>query len=152
MRRREDQSEPDWLPWLKDVIRARGYDIDSAKSGARTALAHKSGIPESTLSRILTGAGTPNYETCVTLARALQIPLRVMLIRTGKATEQDFSDTATDTQEIAVLSGKRLSPRQLAIAAGIPSGDLEWFETMIRRMRREDRGSDGTEGGAAAEG
>lgn len=153
MRRREDPpTEPEWLPWLKEVIRQRGYDIDSQKSGARTALARDAGIPESTLSRILTGAGTPQYETCVILARALDVPLQVMLIRTGKATDRDFPGTEAHSEQIAVVSEKPLTPEQLAIAAGVPREHREWFELLIRRMRREGNGSDDASGGAAAEG
>jgi transcriptional regulator with XRE-family HTH domain len=154
MRRREDtedQPPEDWLPWLRRIIRTRGYDIDSLRGGGSTRLAADTGLAPATVSRILDGS-VPGYETAVILARTLDIPLPLLLIRTGKATEDDFPQFGSIAGQSGVLSEKPLSPEEVAIAADVPDGDREWFATMVRRMRRENGADDGTAGGAAARG
>jgi transcriptional regulator with XRE-family HTH domain len=154
MRRREDtedQPPEDWLTWLRRIVRARGYDIDSPRGGGPTKLAADTGLAPATVSRILDGVA-PGYETCVILARVLEIPLPLLLIRAGKATEDDFPQAGATIDQTGVLSGKPLSPEEVAIAAGVPDGDRDWFATMVRRMRREIGADEGTAGGAAAKG
>lgn len=154
MRRRQDptdQPREDWLPWLRRIISVRGYDIDTPRGGGPTRLAADTGLAQSSVSRILAGQ-VPNYESCVALARVLDIPLQALLIRTGRATEADFPQAGSLTDQTGVLSGKPLTPEEVAIAAGVPAGDRDWFATMVRRMRRESDTDDGAAGGTAARG
>lgn len=153
MRRRDgtdDQSGEDWLTWLRRIITTRGYDIDSPRGGGSTRLATDTGLAPSSVSRILTGSA-PNFESCVILARTLELSLPELLIRTGKADPEDFPQTGSSSGQRGVLSGKPLSPEEVAIAAGVPVGDRDWFETMVRRLRKESS-HEGTTGGAAARG
>lgn len=152
MRRRDDYEErpgEDWLAWLRRILLLRGYDLDSRGSIAQ--LVRDTGLAQATVSRMLTGA-IPSLETCVVLARVLNVPLPFLLIRTGKVHEDDFPQAGAIIDQTGVLSGKPLSPEEVAIAANVPDGDREWFATMVRRMRREGDAQDGTAGGAAAEG
>lgn len=154
MRRREENGsaldQPDWLVWLRGIVSERGYDIDSPRGGGKTRLAEHLGIAQSSVSRILSGT-VPDYDTLVAFARSLDIALPELLIRTGKATESDFPQTHSINDQVAVSSGKPLTPEEVAIAAGVPEGDRDWFVTMIRRMRRHGN-EGGSAGGAAAEG
>lgn len=154
MRRREDNDQPpeDWLTWLRGILRTRGYDIDTSRGGGLTKLVNATGLGNATVSRILDGTTVPSYETAVILARTLDIPLAVLLIKLGRATERDFPQSGPIASQAGVLSGKPLSPEEVAIAADVPDGDREWFATMVRRMRRENGADEGTAGGAAARG
>lgn len=116
-------------------------------------LARDTGIAPATISRIVTAAQVPDFETQLVLARTLGFSVREFLIRTGKAAPEDFPETGAQTGHAPVVSGKPLTPRELAEAAGVPDGDLDWFEIMVRRLRSGgDAGGDSTAGGAAAEG
>jgi hypothetical protein len=94
-----------------------------------------------------------SYETLLTLSRGTGIPLPELLIRTGKASEDDFALSELGIGRIEVSSEKRLTPEEVAVLSGVPEEDQPWFTTMIRRIRRNDAGDDnGASGGAAAEG
>lgn len=152
MRRRDDydaQPGEDWLTWLTRILLLRGYDLDSR--GIKAQLTRDTGLPQATVSRLLAGA-TPSLETSVVLARILDVPLPLLLIRTGKVNQEDFPQAGAIIDQTGVLSGKPLSPEEVAIAAGVPDEDREWFTTMVRRMRREGGTDDGTTWGAAAKG
>ncbi|MGW2742324.1 helix-turn-helix domain-containing protein [Streptomyces sp. NPDC001450] len=157
MRRREDETEstegrPEWLVWLTGVLTDKGYDLSSERSGGRAELARDTGLSASIIARLM--AGKPvSYETLLALARTTGIPVAELLVRTGKATEDDFSLPGRESGQSEVLSRKRLTPEEVAVAAGVPQEDQAWFATMVRRIRRggNDNGGSAT-GGAAAEG
>jgi transcriptional regulator with XRE-family HTH domain len=157
MRRRDNDQEsagglPKWLPWLTGTLTDLGYDLSSERSGGRAKLARDTGLSQGIITRLL--AGQPvSYETLLTLSRGTGIPIRDLLIRTGKATEDDFSLPGMKTGHPEVLSGKQLSPEEVAVAAGVPEEDRPWFVTMLRRMRKSGTDNGGSSaGGAAAEG
>ncbi|MGW0012574.1 helix-turn-helix domain-containing protein [Streptomyces tendae] len=158
MRRRDNDQETTgeraatWLPWLTGVLTDKGYDLSSSRSGGRSQLSQDTGISAGIISRLL--AGEPvSYETLLALSRGTGIPLAELLIRTEKAAERDFSLSGPESGQIAVSSGKRLTPEEVAEAAGVPEEDRPWFATMVRRMRRGGTGDGSSStGGAAAEG
>lgn len=141
-----------WLPWLTGVLTDKGYDLSSSRSGGRSQLAQDTGISAGIITRLL--AGEPvSYETLLALSRGTGIPIAELLIRTGKASEDDFSLPGPESSHIGVSSGKRLTPEEVAEAAGVPEGDRPWFATMVRRMRKSETGDGSSSaGGAAAEG
>lgn len=156
MRRRgidhEDAEErPKWLAWLTGVLTDKGYDLSSDRSGGRAQLARDTGLSQGIITRLLSGQAV-SYETLLTLSRGTGIPIRDLLIRTGKADEADFSHPAEEIGHVEVLSGKRLTPEEVAVAAGVPEGDRAWFATMIRRMRRQGTNNGGGSAGGAAAG
>lgn len=157
MRRRDDNTEntesrPDWLTWLTDVLTSKGYDLAPGRSGGKAQLARDTGLSPGIITRLLSGEGV-SYETLLALARGTGIPIADLLIRTGKAAEGDFSHAGLKIGQPDVLSERRLTPEEVAVAAGVPEEDWPWFTTMVRRMRRSDTGDGGnTAGGAAAEG
>ncbi|MEU2739875.1 helix-turn-helix transcriptional regulator [Streptomyces sp. NPDC007095] len=130
----------------------KGYDLSSERSGGRAKLARDTGLSASIIARLMSGQQV-SYETLLALARSTGIPVMELLIRTGKATEADFSLSDEEFGQIGVQSGKRLTPEEVAAAAGVPEEDQAWFATMVRRIRRRGTGdSDSAAGGAAAEG
>ncbi|MEV8394779.1 MULTISPECIES: hypothetical protein [unclassified Streptomyces] len=147
-----EPDEPAWLAWLKGVLTERGYDIKSPRGGGRAKLAKDTGLAGSSVTRIMSGQ-VPEYETIVLLSRHLDVSLSEFLIRTGRAMEADFHNPGNDSGHVDVLSGKPLTPEELAVAAGVPTGDRDWFVTMVRRLRKPGARDDSAEnGGAAAEG
>lgn len=156
MRRREGNSDStegraEWLPWLTGVLTDQGYDLSSERSGGKARLSRDTGLSQGIITRLLSGQAV-SYETLLTLARGTGISVRELLIRTGKATEDDFPQLGTETGQIGVSSGKPLTPEELAELAGVDDADKAWFVTMLRRMRRSGDNGDSTAGGAAAEG
>lgn len=153
MRRREDheQEQPGWLTWLQGLLADRGYDVASPRSGSKTRLAEDAGIAPATVTRILSGR-VPDLDIQVQLSRFLGIPLDEFLVRTGKATEGDFQHSRRESGHSAVLSENPLTPEELAVAAGVPRDDRDWFVTMVRRLRKQDDAQSSAAGGAAAEG
>lgn len=158
MRRRDDDTadqperpeRPEWLTWLTGVLTDNGYNM-SERGGGRAKLSREAGLAPAIIARLMDGQ-PPSYESQLALSRATGIPLRELLIRTGRATEADFSLPGMETSQIGVSSGKPLTPEELAVAAGVPEGDHDWFVTMVRRMKRRTNESDSAAGGAAAEG
>lgn len=155
MRRRDNDHETagpvTWQPWLTGVLTDRGYDLSSSRSGGRTQLARDTGLSGGIITRLL--AGDPvSYETLLSLARGTGIPITELLIRTGKASTDDFSPPGPESSQIAVSSGNPLTPEEVAEAAGVPEEDRPWFTTMVRRMRRNIGDDDSSARGAAAEG
>ncbi|MFE5658315.1 helix-turn-helix domain-containing protein [Streptomyces sp. NPDC056517] len=140
-----------WLTWLQGLLADRGYDVTSARSGDKTRLALDAGIAPATVTRILTGKA-PDLEVQVTLSRFLRVSLDEMLVRTGKASDSDFRHSANESGQTPVSSETRLTPEELAVAAGVSKEDREWFATMVRRLRKQDDEKGSAAGGAAAEG
>lgn len=158
MRRRDEDQEtggdharrPDWLPWLTGTLTDKGYDLE--RRGGRKQLADDTGLSGGMITRLLAGESM-SYETLLSFSRGTGIPISDLLVRTGKASEEDFSLSGSKTGQTEVSSRKRLTPEEVAQAAGVPPEDQAWFATMVRRMRRrETRDGGSSAGGAAAEG
>jgi hypothetical protein len=104
------------------------------------------------VTRLLAGESM-SYETLLAFSRGTGIPISEVLVRSGKAAEADFSPSGSKTSQVTVSSRKRLTPEEVAKAAGVPEEDQAWFATMVRRMRRQNTSDGGSSaGGAAAEG
>ncbi|MFD0358416.1 helix-turn-helix domain-containing protein [Streptomyces sp. NPDC127110] len=153
MRRRDDHDHEQaaWLTWLQGLLVDRGYDVASPRSGGKTRLAEDAGIAPATVTRILSGR-VPDLDIQVALSRFLEVPLDEFLVRTGKATESDFQQSRRESGHGAVLSENSLTPEELAVAAGVPRDDRDWFVTMVRRLRKQGDAQSSAAGGAAAEG
>jgi hypothetical protein len=156
MRRRDDHDggggghRPEWLPWLTGALADRGYDLD--RRGGRTRLSEDTGLSASIIARLLAGEAV-SYETLLAIARGTGVPLAQLLIRTGKASPDDFALPGMEIGHVGVSSGKRLTPEEVAALAGVPDDDRPWFNTMLRRLRRDGyEEGDSATGGAAAEG
>ncbi|WP_060884517.1 helix-turn-helix transcriptional regulator [Streptomyces caniscabiei] len=118
--------------WMEGLMRARGYDIDSPRGGGKTRLAEDAGVHRAAVTRLLQRRSMPDLETMRGLSRALGVPVRDVLIRSGKLTEQDLplppapAGTGTPT----------LSPEQAASALGIPEHRRTDFIQLTERLRQ----------------
>ncbi|ULR51046.1 helix-turn-helix domain-containing protein [Streptomyces deccanensis] len=123
----------EFAAWMEGLIRARGYDIDSPRGGGKTRLAEEAGVHRAAVTRLLQRRSMPDLETMRGLSRALGVPLRDVLIRSGKLTEQDLPLAPVPAP--APETGP-LSPEQAALALGIPEHRRTAFIQLTERLRQ----------------
>ena len=117
--------------WMEGVMRGRGYDIDSPRGGGKTRLAEDAGVHRAAITWLLQRRSMPDLETMRGLSRALGVPLRDVLIRSGKLTEQDLPQAPAPAPETGPLS-----PEQAASALGIPEHRRTAFIQLTERLRQ----------------
>ncbi|WP_143660783.1 helix-turn-helix domain-containing protein, partial [Streptomyces fradiae] len=69
--------------WIEELIRRRGFDIDSPRGGGKSRLADEAGVHRAAITRLLQRQSMPDLETTRRLAHVLGVPVRDMLIRSG---------------------------------------------------------------------
>lgn len=76
--------------WLRDRMTERDYDL-SQRGGGQAALAQKTGLGRTTISRLLGGtAHNPDPESLRAIAEALALPFGELLIRAGVLTAEEL--------------------------------------------------------------
>ncbi len=80
----------EFAAWIEDLMRSRGYDIDHPRGGGRSKIADDAGVHRAAVTRLLHRQSMPDLTTMRGLARALDVPVRDVLIRSGKLTEDDL--------------------------------------------------------------
>ncbi len=76
--------------WVEDLMRKRGYDIDSPRGGGKSRIADEAGVHRAAVTRLLQRQSMPDLETTRRLARVLGVPVRDMLIRSGRLTAEEL--------------------------------------------------------------
>nr|WP_206442695.1 helix-turn-helix transcriptional regulator [Streptomyces boncukensis] len=76
--------------WIEQVIRERGYDIDSPRGGGKSQLADAASVHRAAITRLLQRQSMPDLETMRRLARVLRVPIRDMLVRSGQLTPEEL--------------------------------------------------------------
>ncbi|MER5768015.1 MULTISPECIES: helix-turn-helix transcriptional regulator [unclassified Streptomyces] len=117
--------------WVEELIRARGFDIDSPRGGGKSRLADEAGVHRAAITRLLQRQSMPDLETTRRLAHVLDVPVRDMLIRSGRLTEDDLplpleADSAAGAAP-AAPGGRRLTLEEAAAGLGIPDDQREMF-------------------------
>ncbi|MEE1751725.1 helix-turn-helix domain-containing protein [Streptomyces sp. SP18CS02] len=112
--------------WIEELIRRRGFDIDSPRGGGKSRLADEAGVHRAAITRLLQRQSMPDLETTRRLAHVLDVPVRDMLIRSGRLTEEDLplpqaAEGATGTE------ARQLTLEEAATALGVPSDQREMF-------------------------
>lgn len=115
--------------WIEEVIRRRGYDIDSPRGGGKSRLADEAGVHRAAITRLLRRQSMPDLETMRRLAHALAVPVREMLIRSGRLSEQDLPMPAPAGDPVAESWGPDAAPtlEEVATALGVPPEQREMF-------------------------
>ncbi|MEU5402638.1 helix-turn-helix transcriptional regulator [Streptomyces sp. NPDC005963] len=117
--------------WVEELIRARGFDIDSPRGGGKSRLADEAGVHRAAITRLLQRQSMPDLETTRRLAHVLDVPVRDMLIRSGRLTEDDLplplEADSTAGAAPAALGGRRLTLEEAAAGLGIPDEQREMF-------------------------
>ena len=114
--------------WIEGLMRERGYTIDSPRGGGKSRLADDAGVHRAAVSRLLKRQSMPDLETMRRLAVALGVPVRDMLIRSGRLTEADLP-VGGGPQGNGEADGPRLSPEEAARRMGVPP---ELRDTFVR--------------------
>ncbi|NML50353.1 helix-turn-helix transcriptional regulator [Streptomyces sp. R302] len=114
--------------WIEELIRRRGFDIDSPRGGGKSRLADEAGVHRAAITRLLQRQSMPDLETTRRLAHVLGVPVRDMLIRSGRLTEEDLPLPDDTTERAAVAAeGSRLTLEEAAAALGVPAEQREMF-------------------------
>jgi transcriptional regulator with XRE-family HTH domain len=113
--------------WIRLRAIAAGYNVDAARGG-RTQLAEAAGMSVTQIGRTLEGKTTPSVESQRGLARALKVPFSEMLVRSGFATREDFTEADVRSSALNLI--------EVAEQLGVPSAHQEHFSEMIRTMAR----------------
>ncbi|MFD7918939.1 helix-turn-helix transcriptional regulator [Streptomyces sp. NPDC059740] len=114
--------------WIEDVVRGRGYDIDSPRGGGKSRLADEAGVHRAAITRLLQRQSMPDLETMRRLAHVLDVPVREMLIRSGRLTEEDLPlPLVQQDAEAGRRAADRLTLEEAATALGVPPEQREMF-------------------------
>ncbi|MEV7235384.1 helix-turn-helix transcriptional regulator [Streptomyces sp. NPDC051020] len=122
----------EFAAWVEDLLRKRGYDIDTPRGGGRSRLADDAGVHRAAVSRLLQRQSMPDLETMRRLAVVLGTPLRDMLIRSGRLSEEDLPVDAPH-QGHRPAGEQVMSPEEAARRMGVPP---ELRETFVRVARQ----------------
>ncbi|GAA3769533.1 helix-turn-helix domain-containing protein [Streptomyces phyllanthi] len=126
----------EFATWIEGVMRTRGYDIDSPRGGGKTKLAEDAGVHRAAITRLLQRQSMPDLETMRGLSRALGIPVRDVLIRSGKLAEEDLPRTSASAPAAGGVAGEPyLSAEQAAAALGIPEHLRAAFVQITEQLR-----------------
>ncbi|MEU1349690.1 helix-turn-helix transcriptional regulator [Streptomyces sp. NPDC005795] len=110
--------------WIEELIRRRGFDIDSPRGGGKSRLADEAGVHRAAITRLLQRQSMPDLETTRRLAQVLQVPVRDMLIQSGRLTEEDLPLPSAGRQS----TGRgRLTLEEAADGLGIAADQREMF-------------------------
>jgi transcriptional regulator with XRE-family HTH domain len=125
--------------WIEDVIRRRGYDIDSPRGGGKSRLADEAGVHRAAITRLLQRQSMPDLETMRRLAHVLGIPVREMLIRSGRLTEDELPlPSAADDLDRQNAGSERITLEEAATALGVPADQREMFMRVAGQFLRAD--------------
>ncbi|MCZ4117874.1 helix-turn-helix transcriptional regulator [Streptomyces sp. H39-S7] len=126
-------------------MRSRGYDIDSPRGGGKSKLADDAGVHRAAVSRLLQRQSMPDLDTMRRLSAVLEVPLRDVLIRSGKLSETDLPIHPAPG-EAGGGTGARpgdgsgtdqeptLTPEEAARRMGVPAALQEMFVKVARQF------------------
>lgn len=131
--------------WIEEIMRSRGYDIDSPRGGGKSKLADDAGVHRAAVSRLLQRQSMPDLDTMRRLSAVLGVPLRDVLIRSGKLSETDLpihpapDDTGCGTGTGTEFGSgddpaPRLTPEEAARRMGVPVALQEMFVKVARQF------------------
>lgn len=110
--------------WIEELIRSRGFDIDNPRGGGKSRLADEAGVHRAAVTRLLQRQSMPDLETMRRLAQVLRVPVRDMLIRSGRLTEEDLPLPSAPARSAA---GRRLTLEEAADGLGVAADQREMF-------------------------
>ncbi|WP_438292252.1 helix-turn-helix domain-containing protein [Streptomyces sp. HUAS TT7] len=120
--------------WVEDLMRERGYDIDSPRGGGRSRLAEDAGVHRAAVTRLLQRQSLPDLETMRALARVLGVGLRDMLIESGRVTAEDLPLPDGPRKDRVDAGRGRVTPAEAAELLGIPDSHRRQFVEMAEMI------------------
>ncbi|MEU1621959.1 helix-turn-helix transcriptional regulator [Streptomyces sp. NPDC005722] len=131
----------EFADWIEGLMRGRGYDIDSPRGGGKSKLADDAGVHRAAITRLLQRQSMPDLETMRGLARALGIPVRDVLVRSGKLSEDDLPPPGAHPAG-GTSAGPRMTAAQAADALGIPEHLKAAFIQVTEQFTRPGHAAD----------
>ncbi|MFE1202010.1 helix-turn-helix domain-containing protein [Streptomyces sp. NPDC058762] len=113
--------------WIEELIRRRGFDIDNPRGGGKSRLADEAGVHRAAITRLLQRQSMPDLETTRRLAHVLQVPVRDMLIRSGRLTEDDLPLPSAPPAGRGDAQERRLTLEEAADGLGVAAEQREMF-------------------------
>ncbi|WP_416484882.1 helix-turn-helix domain-containing protein [Streptomyces sp. CL12] len=128
--------------WVEDLMRERGYDIDSPRGGGKSRIADEAGVHRAAVTRLLQRQSMPDLETTRRLARVLGVPVREMLIRSGRLTAEELADPHDRPASPApgAESAGRPTLEEVAELLGIPADRREMFVRVVEQFLPQEAG------------
>ncbi|MEU9381247.1 helix-turn-helix transcriptional regulator [Streptomyces sp. NPDC048279] len=122
--------------WVEDLLRERGYDIDSPRGGGKSRIADEAGVHRAAVTRLLQRQSMPDLETTRRLARVLGVPVREMLIRSGRLTAEELADPHDHLTAPAPSAefGRRPTLEEVADLLGVPADRREMFVRVVEQF------------------
>lgn len=122
--------------WVEDLMRERGYDIDSPRGGGKSRIADEAGVHRAAVTRLLQRQSMPDLETTRRLARVLGVPVRDMLIRSGRLTAEELADPHDHLVSPAPSAefGRRPTLEEVADLLGVPADRREMFVRVVEQF------------------
>ncbi|MFE3164426.1 helix-turn-helix domain-containing protein [Streptomyces sp. NPDC059224] len=122
--------------WVEDLMRERGYDIDSPRGGGKSRIADEAGVHRAAVTRLLQRQSMPDLETTRRLARVLGVPVREMLIRSGRLTAEELADPHDHLTAPAPSAefGRRPTLEEVADLLGVPADRREMFVRVVEQF------------------
>ncbi|MFJ9022553.1 helix-turn-helix domain-containing protein [Streptomyces sp. NPDC102259] len=122
--------------WVEDLMRERGYDIDSPRGGGKSRIADEAGVHRAAVTRLLQRQSMPDLETTRRLARVLGVPVRDMLIRSGRLTAEELADPHDYLASPAPSAefGRRPTLEEVADLLGVPVDRREMFVRVVEQF------------------
>ncbi|MGW2746965.1 helix-turn-helix domain-containing protein [Streptomyces sp. NPDC001450] len=131
----------EFAAWVEDLMRERGYVIDGPRGGGKSRLADDAGVHRAAVTRLLQRQSMPDLETMRRLAGVLGVPLRDMLIRSGRLSAEDLPLEPVPGGSRAPAG--RISPEEAARRMGVPE-DLRGLFVKVARQFLPEGGSGGS--------
>lgn len=122
--------------WVEDLMRERGYDIDSPRGGGKSRIADEAGVHRAAVTRLLQRQSMPDLETTRRLARVLGVPVRQMLIRSGRLTAEELADPHEYLTSPAPSAefGRRPTLEEVAELLGVPTDRRDMFVRVVEQF------------------
>ncbi|WP_426568942.1 helix-turn-helix domain-containing protein [Streptomyces canus] len=126
--------------WVEDLMRERGYDIDSPRGGGKSRIADEAGVHRAAVTRLLQRQSMPDLETTRRLARVLGVPVRDMLIRSGRLTAEELAEPHDYLAAPAPNAefGRRPTLEEVADLLGVPADRREMFVRVVEQFLPND--------------
>ena len=126
--------------WVEDLMRDRGYDIDSPRGGGKSRIADEAGVHRAAVTRLLQRQSMPDLETTRRLARVLGVQVREMLIRSGRLTAEELADPHDHLASPAPSAefGRRPTLEEVADLLGVPAHRREMFVRVVEQFLPND--------------
>ncbi|MFF9341672.1 MULTISPECIES: helix-turn-helix domain-containing protein [unclassified Streptomyces] len=128
------QGLDEFAGWVEDLMRRRGYDIDSPRGGGKSRIADEAGVHRAAVTRLLQRQSMPDLETMRRIAPLLGVSVRDMLIRSGRVTPEELPIAA----DLLPPSDWQPTMEDFARWLGVPDDRMGVFVKVVSQFLEPD--------------